>query len=96
MKLLLIGASGGTGTYRLHEALAQGHEVTALVRNPVAIQLTHDRMRVPAGDPPRGAYRVVAEGDEVVSKIARADVAGFLLHQLTSNCYLRQSPRLGY
>jgi putative NADH-flavin reductase len=33
MKLLIIGATGATGRELVNQALAQGHEVTALVRN---------------------------------------------------------------
>jgi uncharacterized protein YbjT (DUF2867 family) len=34
MKLLIIGATGPTGRELVRQAIAQGHEVTALVRNP--------------------------------------------------------------
>jgi len=33
-KILVIGATGGTGRFIVNQALAQGHEVTALVRSP--------------------------------------------------------------
>jgi uncharacterized protein YbjT (DUF2867 family) len=32
--LLPLGATGATGRHLLEQALAQGHHVTALVRNP--------------------------------------------------------------
>lgn len=34
MKVLVVGATGGTGCLVAHEALARGHAVTALVRDP--------------------------------------------------------------
>lgn len=37
MKLLVFGATGGTGRALLDQALAQGHEVTAFARNPAAL-----------------------------------------------------------
>lgn len=37
MKLLVFGATGGTGQALLSQALEQGHEVTAFVRNPAAL-----------------------------------------------------------
>ena len=50
MKLVLFGATGHIGQRILREALARGHEVTAVVRNPAAIEITDDRLRVVQGD----------------------------------------------
>ena len=48
-KLLVLGATGGTGQQVISRALRQGHEVTALVRTPQRLTITHDRLRVLAG-----------------------------------------------
>lgn len=48
--ILLFGASGGTGAHILQQALAAGHTVTAVVRTPAKITLTHPNLRVVAGD----------------------------------------------
>jgi uncharacterized protein YbjT (DUF2867 family) len=37
MKLLVFGATGGTGREVVAQALGQGHVVTAFVRNPAAL-----------------------------------------------------------
>jgi len=37
MRLLVFGATGGTGRALLDQGLAQGHQVTAFVRNPAAL-----------------------------------------------------------
>ncbi len=37
MKLLVFGATGGTGRALLDQGVAQGHQVTAFVRNPAAL-----------------------------------------------------------
>jgi putative NADH-flavin reductase len=50
VKVLIIGATGGTGRQLLEQALAAGHEVTALVRNPTKIHIRHERLRVLQGD----------------------------------------------
>lgn len=50
MKLLLIGATGGTGRSVVEHALQAGHEVTALARTPSKITLQHERLRVVQGD----------------------------------------------
>jgi len=38
MKLLVLGATGGTGRHLVSQALAAGHEVTAYVRNPTNLE----------------------------------------------------------
>ena len=50
MRLLILGATGPTGRNLLEQALAAGHEVTALVRNPARLTMTHARLAVAIGD----------------------------------------------
>jgi putative NADH-flavin reductase len=50
MKLLVFGATGGTGREIVAQALEQGHVVTVFVRNPAAISTKHDRLKVAQGD----------------------------------------------
>ena len=50
MKVLIIGATGATGKILMREALAQGHEVTALARNPSAVAPEDHRLRVVEGN----------------------------------------------
>ena len=49
-RVLVIGATGGTGQQLVQQALDRGYEVTALVRNPAKLQLTHSQLRVVQGD----------------------------------------------
>jgi len=63
MKLTVFGATGGTGTHLVEQALAAGHEVTAVVRDPARLRVT-DRARVAAqvgspGTPAGPRLRVV-------------------------------------
>jgi putative NADH-flavin reductase len=48
--LLLFGATGGTGTHILEQALGAGHRVTAVARDPAKITVTHPNLRVVKGD----------------------------------------------
>ncbi len=48
-KLLVLGASGGTGREVVRQALEQGHEVTALVRHPERLPAA-EGVRVIVGD----------------------------------------------
>src|SRR5919107_4738813 len=50
MKVLIIGATGATGKILMREALAMGHEVTALARNPSAVASEEDLLRVVQGN----------------------------------------------
>jgi putative NADH-flavin reductase len=50
MRLLIVGATGGTGRALVEQALARGHDVTALARNPARLRVTHPRLTVVAGD----------------------------------------------
>ena len=50
MKVLIIGATGATGQILMREALAQGHEVTALARNPSAVAPEDPGLRVLQGN----------------------------------------------
>jgi uncharacterized protein YbjT (DUF2867 family) len=51
MKLAVFGATGLTGGLVVAQALEQGHEVVALVRDPRRVSLQHPRLTVLAGSP---------------------------------------------
>ena len=50
MKLLIIGGTGGTGKELIKQALEQGYNVTAFVRNPEKVKITHQNLTVIKGD----------------------------------------------
>jgi putative NADH-flavin reductase len=52
MNLFLLGATGRTGRHVLDQALRRGHDVTALVRDPSALQ-ARENLRRKVGDPRR-------------------------------------------
>src|SRR3569623_235853 len=64
MKLVVVGASGGTGRCILDLALAAGHDVLALARKPEAIPL-RDHLAVEQGD--------VLVAEDVASAVQGAD-----------------------
>jgi putative NADH-flavin reductase len=49
MKLLVFGAAGLTGRHVVSMALAQGHDVTAFVRESAKIAIANNRLRVAVG-----------------------------------------------
>lgn len=50
MKLIVFGATGRTGHLVVEQALAAGHEVTAVARHPSAVTIQHPRLEVIQGD----------------------------------------------
>lgn len=50
MNVLIFGATGGTGQQLVVQALAQGHVVTAFVRNPAKLKATSPGLQVIQGD----------------------------------------------
>jgi putative NADH-flavin reductase len=50
MKIIVFGATGGTGREIVKQALEHGHDVTAFVRNPAKLNLTHERLNTARGD----------------------------------------------
>ena len=50
MKVLVLGANGRTGSLVVERALAAGHTVTAFARDPSAVKLTDERLKVVNGD----------------------------------------------
>jgi len=50
MRVVIFGPTGGTGRRVVERAIAEGHEVTAFVRNPAKITARHSRLRVVVGD----------------------------------------------
>ena len=71
MKLLVFGASGGTGSRLVQQALQQGHVVTAFAREPGKIHLVHDNLRIVRGDilDPASVETAVAGQDGVLSAL---------------------------
>jgi putative NADH-flavin reductase len=49
-RVLIVGATGGTGRQLVAQALQRGHAVTALVRDPSALRVEHPRLRVMRGN----------------------------------------------
>ncbi len=64
-RLLIIGATGGTGRQLVAQALDLGHEVTAFVRNRSALNLDNPNLRVVEGD--------VMDYDSVAAAAANQD-----------------------
>jgi putative NADH-flavin reductase len=71
MKLIIFGATGGTGQEIVRQALENGHDVTVLVRAPAKLTIQHDRLKVIVGDIGDAAAveKAVAGADAVISAL---------------------------
>lgn len=50
MRVLIVGATGGTGRALVAQALERGHRVTAFARKPAKLRLQHEHLDVARGD----------------------------------------------
>jgi putative NADH-flavin reductase len=68
VKLLVLGATGGTGREVVAQALEQGHDVTAFVRDPAKLTTSSPRLRVVVGSTTDGsdAVALAVRGQDVV------------------------------
>ena len=92
MKILVIGASQGTGALVVQAALAQGHAVTAFARSPDRLQVQHEELARVAGDfhdrasvaaAVPGHDAVILQGDIVEGRSSDQLVVKFLYNGLT-------------
>ena len=72
MKLTILGATGATGTLLTSQALAAGHEVTAVVRDPARLAMpAHPRLRTVTADvmDPAAIAPAIEGADAVISAV---------------------------
>lgn len=77
MKIAVFGATGGTGREVVEQALNQGHHVTALVRDPSRLPISHPNLTVIQGN--------VLDAESVAGTLAGADVAVISLGNTANN-----------
>ena len=86
MKLTIFGASGATGTTLVQQALAAGHEVTAVVRDPARLAVPdHQRLEVVTADvlDPAAISPAVDGADAVISAVGPGTGASTLRQDST-------------
>lgn len=79
MRILVIGASQGTGALTVQAALSQGHEVTAFARSPQKLQVEHKKLKKVTGDFHQKASveAAVAGHDVVIVTASSTLIKGF-------------------
>ncbi|NJC98797.1 MAG: NmrA family transcriptional regulator [Anaerolineales bacterium] len=71
MRIIVFGASGGTGSKIVEQALENGHIVTAFVRSPSIMQVEHPNLKIVQGDvlDAEGVEKAIAGQEAVVSAL---------------------------
>jgi putative NADH-flavin reductase len=83
MNLAIFGATGGTGRHVVEQALAAGHEVTTLVRDPARVNLEHARLRVvPGSIQDRAAIETALDGAAVSASTPGSGLAEAVISTL--------------
>jgi putative NADH-flavin reductase len=82
MKIVIFGATGGTGKHVVQQALEAGHQVTAFVRSPSKLEIEHSNLSVFQGDVTvaEKVEQVIAEQEAVISTLGptRPPVPGMM------------------
>lgn len=83
MNVAVFGATGSTGRLVVDCALAAGHFVTAFVRDPKRMPVTHPRLRIVVGDvmDPRSVVSTVQAVDAVICTLGAIPQAKGDLHR---------------
>src|ERR1700730_1235793 len=66
MKLTIVGATGGVGRQVLEQAVAAGHDVTAVVRNPTGLSGAARVVTADLAAPDPAALKSAVEGADAV------------------------------
>ena len=83
VKVAIIGASGFIGSYVRDEALARGHQVTAIVRHPEKITVQDPRLNVVKADILEGRLDELVKGHDAV-------ISGYSAGRSSSRVYDEQ------
>ena len=77
LHVTVFGATGGIGRHVVDQLLGAGHTVTAYVRNPAKLTVTHQNLTIVEGplDDAAGIARAVAGTDAVISALGPPSAA---------------------
>jgi putative NADH-flavin reductase len=95
--VLVIGANGGIGKQVVEIALQQGHTVTAVVRNPANITITHPNLLVVKGDIMNTLpwEKHLQHQDVVISAIGKTSTKKTVLYSLGNKNLIEAMKRTG-
>ncbi len=79
MKVLIFGATGGTGVHLVNQGLKMGYGITAFVRNPANLKIENKKLLVVKGDilNPKDVENAVKGQDVVISVLGNKTSQAF-------------------
>jgi putative NADH-flavin reductase len=97
MKIALFGATGHIGQGILDEALARGHDVVAIVRDPARLAQQHAKLKVVTGDVADAAswLDAVRGADAVIASLSARRDGNFDSVPANAGVLLDQVPKAG-
>jgi putative NADH-flavin reductase len=98
MKLTIFGATGGTGTCLTEQALAAGHSVTAVVRDPARLAVpAHPRLEVVTANvlDPASISPAVTDADAVLTAVAPPGTGPSTLRQDSTRSIIQAMQKTG-
>jgi len=95
--ILVIGANGGIGRKTVEIALATGHHVTALVRDPAKLTLTHNNLEIVRGDimQPETFENFLDDKDAVISALGVKAIKPTMLYSEGNRNLLKAMKKRG-
>jgi biliverdin reductase / flavin reductase len=97
MKLLIFGATGGTGHQLLLQSLDRGHQVTVVARHPEAIQINHPKLQVLPGDilKPESYTATLQQQEAVVSVVGKSSLKPMTFYRQSARYLVDEMEKVG-
>ncbi|HEV8285042.1 MAG TPA: SDR family oxidoreductase [Chitinophagaceae bacterium] len=95
--LVILGANGGIGRQAVEIALKQGHRVTAILRSPANLTITHPNLIVVKGDimKPETFEKYLENKDAVISAIGKNSLKETILYSEGNKNLLNAMKKMG-
>lgn len=95
--IAVLGANGGIGKHAVAAALDAGYDVTAILRTPAKLDLTHPRLTIVQGDilQPTGLVQHLQHKDAVISAIGATGLKETTLYSAGNRNLIRAMQEAG-
>jgi putative NADH-flavin reductase len=96
-QIVVLGANGGIGRQAVEMALTQGHRVTAILRTPATLTITHPNLTVVKGDilKPELWEKYMENKDAVIAAIGATSLTETTLYSQGARNLLQAMTKMG-